>query len=169
MKIIGLYGWSGSGKTDLICRLLKKFSTFLNVSTIKHTHHNVTIDKEDKDSFKHKVSGAKEIMIWGGHNWALIHNGNDNENIVLDDLCNKFSKETDLLIIEGLKDGNFPKIEVYNSKLKREIICKKNSSTIALVYDKIDKKISDINLPILEFSETEKISDFIINFLKIKK
>ena len=43
-NIFGICGWSGSGKTDLICRLLKYFTKQkLIVSTIKHTHHNFEI------------------------------------------------------------------------------------------------------------------------------
>ena len=47
MKIIGFCGWSGSGKTDLICRIIKYLSSQeLFISTIKHTHHNIEIDKK---------------------------------------------------------------------------------------------------------------------------
>ena len=44
-----------------------------------------------------------------------------------------------------------------------------NSKTIAIVYDKIDEEISQIDLPKFSFSETENISKFIVNFLKIDK
>ena len=81
MKIIGMYGWSGSGKTDLICRVLKYLSQYITIATMKHTHHNVKIDKKNKDSYKHRISGAHEILIWGENNWSLIHNGRQNENI----------------------------------------------------------------------------------------
>ena len=169
MKIIGMYGWSGSGKTDLICRVLKYLSQYIKIATMKHTHHNVKIDKKNKDSYKHRISGAHEILIWGENNWSLIHNGRQNENIKFENLCKKFSKKTDLLIVEGFKKGKFPKIEIYNSSLKKKLIMNQNSKTIAIVYDKIDEEISQIDLPKFSFSETENISKFIVNFLKIDK
>ena len=74
--IFGICGWSGSGKTDLICRLIKYFTKQkLIVSTIKHTHHNFEIDKKGKDSFKHRENGAYEVLIGGSSNFALIHSG----------------------------------------------------------------------------------------------
>ena len=75
-KVFGLCGWSGSGKTDLICRLIE-FYTKRNivVSTIKHTHHKIKIDKEGKDSYKHRIYGAHEVIVGGLGNFALIHSG----------------------------------------------------------------------------------------------
>ncbi len=169
MKIIGLYGWSGCGKTDLICRLVKYFSNFYVVATLKHTHHNVKIDKKNKDSYKHRVSGAHEVLIWGENNWSLIHNGKKKENVQFSELCKKFSKDTDLLFVEGFKNGKFPKIEIYNSNLKKKLINHDNSLTVAVVYDKVDDNISKLDLPLFAFTETEKISEFIINYLELDK
>ena len=46
-KIFGIVGWSGSGKTDLICRLINAFKKSNKlVGSIKHTHHKFQIDKE---------------------------------------------------------------------------------------------------------------------------
>ena len=39
-KIFGIVGWSGSGKTDLVCRLIKAFKkSNISVGSLKHTHH----------------------------------------------------------------------------------------------------------------------------------
>ena len=64
-NIFGIVGWSGSGKTDLVTRLINFFVlNSLVVSSVKHTHHQFEIDKEGKDSFKHINAGANEVIIF---------------------------------------------------------------------------------------------------------
>ena len=118
MKIVGFCGWSGSGKTDLICRVIKYLSSKkLFISTIKHTHHNIEIDRKGKDSYSHRKSGAREVLVGGGNNWSLIHTGDQSEKISLYDLTEKFSIETDIILVEGFKNEPIDKIEVYNLSL----------------------------------------------------
>ena len=64
-NVFGIVGWSGSGKTDLVTRLISFFVLkSLIVSSVKHTHHQFQIDKEGKDSFKHIDAGSSEVMIF---------------------------------------------------------------------------------------------------------
>ena len=64
MKIFGLAGWSGSGKTQTLVSLLSVFiSRGISVSTVKHAHHNFDIDKPGKDSYEHRQAGANEVMV----------------------------------------------------------------------------------------------------------
>ena len=54
MKIIGVVGWKNAGKTTLIEKLINEFNNrSLTVSTIKHSHHNFSVDKHGTDSFRH--------------------------------------------------------------------------------------------------------------------
>ena len=48
-NIFGIVGWSGSGKTHLICRIIKFFNKKkINICSIKHSHHNFEVDKKGK-------------------------------------------------------------------------------------------------------------------------
>ena len=47
-KIFGIVGWSGSGKTDLVCRLIQALKNLIFLGSIKHTHHNFEIDKKER-------------------------------------------------------------------------------------------------------------------------
>ena len=166
-KVFGFYGWSGSGKTDLICRIITYLTKKgLVVSTIKHTHHNFKIDQKGKDSFKHRSSGAREVLLGGKNNWALIHSGPKESEFRLNYLIKKISKETDFIIVEGFKNECIPKIEVYNSQLGKEIIGSNDPEMKAVVYDKIDDNIKGILLPKFDFTNTKDISNFIINYFK---
>ena len=168
-NIFGICGWSGSGKTDLICRLLKYFTKQkLIVSTIKHTHHNFEIDKKGKDSFKHRQNGAHEVLIGGSSNFALIHSGIKSTGYNIHDLKKKLSEKNDLILVEGFKKSDLPKIEVYYSCLNKEVLWENNQSIKAFVYDTDDNKVQKCNLPKYKFEETKKIGDFISNFLELK-
>ena len=55
MKVFGFAGYSGSGKTTLIERVLPGLIAHgLRVSVIKHTHHDVDLDRPGKDSYRHR-------------------------------------------------------------------------------------------------------------------
>jgi len=61
MRVIGLAGWSGAGKTTLITQvvpLLKRRG--VRVATVKHAHHAADIDHPGTDSFRHRAAGATD-------------------------------------------------------------------------------------------------------------
>ena len=103
-NIFGIIGWSGSGKTDLICRLINYYSkNKIIVSSIKHSHHNFQVDKEGKDSFKHLKSGSKEVIIFSDYKYAIISR-KEKEKIKFEDILEKITKNVDILLIEGMKE-----------------------------------------------------------------
>ena len=59
MKILGLLGRSGSGKTHLLTRLLPLLvARGVRVSTVKHAHHGFDLDQPGKDSYLQKIIQA---------------------------------------------------------------------------------------------------------------
>ena len=63
MKIFGLAGWSGSGKTKTLVSLVSiLISRGISVSTVKHAHHTFDIDKPGKDYYEHRRAGANEVL-----------------------------------------------------------------------------------------------------------
>ena len=59
--IFGITGWSGSGKTHLVVRLIPELRRRgFRVSTVKHAHHTFDVDQPGKDSFEHRAAGASE-------------------------------------------------------------------------------------------------------------
>src|SRR5690349_23137547 len=73
-RVIGIVGRQGSGKTTLIERLIPAIQARgLSVSTIKHTHHHdVELDVPGKDSYRHRVAGASEVIVASEAGWARI-------------------------------------------------------------------------------------------------
>ena len=74
MKLFGITGWKNAGKTTLMVALVGLLTARgLRVATVKHAHHNFDIDHEGKDSFRHRMAGATEVIVSSASRWALIH------------------------------------------------------------------------------------------------
>ena len=167
-KVFSFVGWSGCGKTELICRIIEEMTKQnIFVSSLKHSHHNFKIDKEGKDSFKHVKAGTNETIIFNELKWALISKKQDKE-VPVKEILRKFSKKTEIILIEGLKNSNFPKIEVIRTSQKKPFLFEKYKNVRALVVDENDLVITK-NLPIYNFQDTQRICKFILNYLNYEK
>ena len=164
IKVFGIVGWSGSGKTDLTKRIVNLFvKRKILVSTIKHTHHNLEIDKKGKDSFQHIESGANEVILYNEKKWSLISNF-QKEVVGIQSMIKKFDKKTEIVIIEGLKYSDFPKIEVIRASLGKPHIFPKDKNIKCIVTDQKVSQLSQTTLPIIDFQQTEKIGNFIMDY-----
>jgi molybdopterin-guanine dinucleotide biosynthesis protein B len=113
MKVIGVAGWSGAGKTTLISRVIPYLrEQGLRVSVIKHAHHDFDVDVPGKDSWVHRQSGAEEVLVSSANRWALMHELRGVAEPSLPELLRKVSP-VDLLIVEGFKSEPYRKIEVH--------------------------------------------------------
>jgi molybdopterin-guanine dinucleotide biosynthesis protein MobB len=74
VRVAAIVGHQGSGKTTLIERLIAAArERGLAVSTIKHTHHHdIELDTPGKDSYRHRVAGAAEVIVASDTGWARI-------------------------------------------------------------------------------------------------
>ena len=161
--LLGLAGWSGSGKTTLISNLipeLKKMS--ISVSTLKHAHEGFDIDKPGKDSYVHRESGAREVLISSNKRFAIMHEYNKDE-ISLNSLIKKLSP-VDLILVEGWKKENIKKVEIYRKELNKPLLCTKDKNIIAVATN--DKSIKIKNMMILDLNNYEKIAEFIYELIK---
>src|SRR6201989_3728635 len=101
MRIIGLAGWSGSGKTPLLAKVIPRLTMRgLTVSTVKHAHHAFDVDQPGKDSHTHRVAGATEVLVSSANRFALMHELRGAPEMTLHALLEKLSP-VDLVLVEG--------------------------------------------------------------------
>ena len=86
------------------------------VLPIKHSHKNVDIDRPGKDSYRLRESGCKEVLLMGNDRWALMQELRGQEEPSLDYLLQRM-QHCDIVLIEGFKNGGFPKIEVWRESV----------------------------------------------------
>ncbi len=114
---------SNVGKTTLIEGLIKELKQRGHtVATIKHDAHDFEIDKEGKDTWRHRKAGAEAVLISSKTKMAMIKELK--KEISLEDLIDIVS-DYDFVIVEGYKKSHYKKIEVFRSEVSKEIITPK--------------------------------------------
>ncbi len=113
MRVIGLAGWSGAGKTTLIVKLIPFLrERGFTVSTLKHAHHEFDVDQPGKDSYLHRQAGACEVLVSSARRFALMHELREEPEPTLAELLVRMSP-VDLVLVEGFKRDVHVKIEVH--------------------------------------------------------
>ena len=159
MRVFGLAGWSGSGKTTLLTQLLPALiAQGLSVSTVKHAHHEFDVDQPGKDSWRHRQQGATEVMVASSRRWALMHEHRKDREPGLDTLL-KHMMPVDLVLVEGFKEGDFPKLEVYRAEVGKPLLCREDKNIVALASD---AKVAGVDLPQFRLDDIAGITRFII-------
>ncbi len=159
MKIFGVIGWSGSGKTTLIEKLIPELTgRGLRISTVKHAHHDIDIDRPGKDSDRHRKAGATEVLVTSPYRWALVHELPENQEPDLGTLVSRMSP-VDLLIVEGFRSYPFDKLEVHRPAMGKSPVCQYDTSIVALASD---APVADLRIPTLDLNDVKAIADFIV-------
>ena len=157
MKIYGVTGWKNSGKTGLMERLVAEFTERgFSVSTIKHAHHSFEVDKPGKDSFRHRIAGAKEVLLVSRNRFALMHEVRQDEEPVLASLLAKLSS-VDLVLIEGYKRDRHPKIEAHRKGIGKDLIAVTDDTIHAVA----SNDSPSLDKPVFDLDDTGAIADFI--------
>ena len=153
-QTICIVGRSQSGKTTLIEKLIPLLKgRRYRIGTIKHSHHIFDFDKTGKDSWRHKDAGADTVIIASPGKIAMVKNDDQG---TLDGL-QEFFEDLDLIITEGYKNENRPKIEVVRAARHEEVLLKTDNHLVAVVSD-IDLKLK---VPVFGLEDIDKLADFI--------
>ncbi len=160
-EVFSVVGWKDSGKTTLVAALVAEISQRgLKVSTIKHAHHEFSIDQEGTDSFKHRLAGASEVALVSSKRWALMHEIRfSGEEPSLNTMLSKLAP-CDLVIVEGYKKSTYPKIECLRQEgSDEEPLWKDDKMVLALAVNEMD---ANCGRPQFDKSNVQEIADFIL-------
>ena len=158
MRIYGIVGFKNAGKTGLMERLVTNITgRGFNVSTLKHAHHNFDIDHPGKDSHRHRVAGAHQVLLASRARWALMTELRDSDEPPLADLLTRLDP-VDLVLVEGYKRDKHPKIEAYRAETGHPVLAHNDPTVRAMA---TDTEI-DVACPVFDLDDTAAIADFIL-------
>ncbi len=161
MKTFGFAGWSGSGKTTLVEKLIPRFVAHgLRVSLVKHAHHNFDVDTPGKDSYRHRLAGASEILVTSSRRWVLMHELRGAREPSFDEQVKRVSP-CDLLLVEGFKFAPIPKLEVWRKETGEALLHPNDPHIVALA---TDAKVA-APVPVLDLNDDAAIARFILGHL----
>ncbi|MGI6413899.1 MAG: molybdopterin-guanine dinucleotide biosynthesis protein B [Syntrophomonadaceae bacterium] len=160
VPIISFVGRHNSGKTHLLTRIIPELSKRgITTAVIKHAHHKVNITG-NKDSELLFTAGAKMVYT-ASPDITILYQRTGNEK-TLEEMRREIGGGVHLVITEGYKNEDIPKIEV----LRKEI------STIPLELNNVIARVADFNLnsevPVFDFTQGEEIAAFLLQRLKVR-
>jgi molybdopterin-guanine dinucleotide biosynthesis protein B len=161
-RILSIVGNSGSGKTTFIEKLIPELTRLgFRVGSIKHDVHGFEMDKPGKDSWRHKQAGASVTVISSPHQVGMVKDVDHDHTP--EELLSLFLG-MDLIITEGFKFGDKPKMEVYRPDVTGKLLCGNDEHLLALVSD----DHADLDVPVFSPSDPRGAAAFIIERLDMK-
>ena len=158
--LVAIVGNSDTGKTTLIEKLIPDLKQRgYTVGTVKHTHHGFKMDEKGKDTWRHQVAGADTVVAVSPRRIAVVKTSSEDTL----EAALPYLDDRDIVLAEGFKGGNCPKIEIYRKDAGGQPVCLEDPRLIALVTD----AEMELEIPVFGLDEVEVIADFIeSSFLK---
>jgi molybdopterin-guanine dinucleotide biosynthesis protein B len=147
------------GKTTLLERLVPEISARgLVVSLIKHSHKNIDIDRPGKDSYRLRESGCMEVLLLGNERWTLMHELRGADEPPLDYLLSRL-QQCDVVLVEGFKGGDFPKLEVWRAEAGKPTLWPQWPGITAIASD---TALPSSGVTRLDLADTASIAAFVL-------
>lgn len=157
-RAFGFTGPSGSGKTTLIERLILHLrSEGVRVSAIKHTHHGFDLEQRGKDSHRFREAGCNEVMLVGDARMVVMTEFTAAGEPSFEDLLSRL-RPVDLVLVEGFRELDIPKLEVFRTALGQAPRWPGNRSVCAVARD----QPLACSLPQFDLDDIEAIAAFVL-------
>lgn len=154
IPIISVVGKSGVGKTTLLEKLIAELKRRgYRVATVKHDVHGFEIDQPGKDSWRLAQAGSDSVVIASPKKLALIKRLD--REMALNEIFALLT-DVDIILSEGYKRGNAPKIEVSRREKGGELVCTPDE-LVAIVSD----QPFDLDVPQFGLNDTTGIVDWL--------
>ena len=164
--LIAISGVKNSGKTTLIEKLIPRLSDKgLKVATVKHDGHDFDADVEGTDTFKHRRAGAYGTAIFSKNKFMVIK---EQKNTQEEELISYFS-DCDVILLEGFKFSDYPKIEIVRKGNSSESVCKKET-LLGIVSDVEELKEEyrenkNNELKVIDINDIDLISELLVEYI----
>ncbi len=163
MKVVGIAGYSGSGKTTLVERLIPALKgRGLRVSVVKHAHHHFDIDHAGKDTWRHRQAGAYEVVVASDRRLALMREFERESALSVHQIIAELSPQADWVIVEGFKQSDLLKIEVWRPAEGRPARYMDDDFIVAIATDAPDALPQAALRPVLDLNDPESVAAWML-------
>jgi molybdopterin-guanine dinucleotide biosynthesis protein B len=144
VPVVSMVGKSGVGKTTALEKVIAELKRRgYRVGTVKHDSHGFDVDKPGKDSWRHGRAGSDVVVISGPCKMALIRDLP--REMLLDEIV-PLMGELDLVITEGYKRGEKPKIEVTRKERGTDLLCQPDELVCVMTDYPVDMRVPQFAL-----------------------
>lgn len=159
-RVIQVIGHKNSGKTTLICRLIRQLTLEgFRVGTIKHDAHQFEIDHPGKDTWKHRMAGAETVAITSMEKTAIMRQRHTPLAALLGEM-----KNLDLILVEGFKFADYPKIVLIRTE-DQLLLLQQAKSIIAIVsWIPINESVA----PVFDKNDFSGIERLVLKHMKVE-
>ena len=164
--VLAIAAWSGTGKTTLLKKVIPALcARGIRPGLIKHTHHNMDVDKPGKDSYELRKAGAAQTMVASRERWALMTETPDEAPLDLAYLVSRMDHSTlDLVLVEGFKHEAVAKILLFRSDAGHDVSeLTLDEHVIAVASD----VALDVEVPVLDLNDEDRIAEFIVGWCAV--
>jgi molybdopterin-guanine dinucleotide biosynthesis protein B len=161
LRIFGICGRSGQGKTTLIEALLPWFhARGLVVNVVKHSHHSINLEPPGKDSARFRAAGAGEVLIASPYRYAIVRELHDAPEPPLTELVARLAP-SDLTLVEGFTREVLPRLEVVRPEAGRDPLYLTDMAILAIATNDAPRLHDAPAIPLLPLADVDRIGEFI--------
>jgi molybdopterin-guanine dinucleotide biosynthesis adapter protein len=161
LRIFGICGRSGQGKTTLIEALLPWFhARGLVVNVVKHSHHSIDLEPPGKDSARYRAAGAGEVLIASPYRYAIVRELHNAPEPPLADLVARLTP-SDLTLVEGFTREVLPRLEVVRPEAGRDPLYLTDMAILAIATNDAPRLHDAPAIPLLPLADVGRIGEFI--------
>jgi molybdopterin-guanine dinucleotide biosynthesis protein B len=157
--VVALAGFSGSGKTTLVEQLIPALKLRgLRVSVVKHAHHKFDIDHPGKDTWRHREAGAFEVVAASRHRMVLMREFEQPHELGVHALLAEVYSGVDWVIVEGFKDCNLLKVEVWRPAHGKAALYPNDPFVVAIATDSPEQLPEATLRPVLDLNRADDVA-----------
>ncbi|GAE32468.1 molybdopterin-guanine dinucleotide biosynthesis protein B [Halalkalibacter hemicellulosilyticus] len=164
-RVLQIVGFSNSGKTTLMEKILERCKEELawNVVTIKHHGHRgerLYDSREVKDSDRHLKAGAMMTVVEGGGDF-ILHKQNHVESLAQTIKLLRYL-EADFILVEGYKSECYPKVVILKGHGDQRLLDGMENVQVIITWG----RPFEADVPVFSIYEEEKYVPFIVKRIR---
>lgn len=164
MKAVAFAGYSGAGKTTLIEQLIPVLrQRGLRVSVVKHVHHGLDVDQPGKDTWRHREAGAYEVVAASPQRLVLMREFERPAELTVHDLIRALHPGVDWVLVEGFRDCNLIKVEVWRASTGRPARYPDDPFVAAIATDSPAQMPESTLRPVLDLNDATAVAAWLFD------